>query len=247
MLATQCSFCQHENTPGTRFCAECGSPMHLKVCPNPACGKVSDVATAVCESCGQPFPKMTLVSPETVAVAETTGTTGSAPSGEAPAEKDKARMPAWPLVMVAVVAGGLPLLWANRAQLPTPKTWQVTPSPSDVPKPSATAPAPVALTPPPRTESAPPPSQTPTSAAPSAPPSLAPTPALAATPNADDQDKPNADTADDITKGQARQPATSAGSKKIAKTPPAKKAEAPRPCTEAVAALGLCDPKQAAK
>lgn len=215
--------------------------MHLKVCPNPACGKVSDVGTAVCESCGQPFPKMTLVSPETKSAGATSGNTGATPAGNAPpAAKDKARMPAWPLVMVAVVAGGLPLMWANRAQLPTPKTWQVgTP---DAAKPGAAALAPIAPTAPTiSTQSLP------QVTAPSAPPAPPLTPTATVAPSAEDADRPNVDAADNMTKNQAPPPATSASSKKVAKAPPAKKTEAPRPCTEAVAALGLCNPKQAAK
>ncbi|MBK7767748.1 MAG: zinc ribbon domain-containing protein [Sulfuritalea sp.] len=123
MLATKCSFCQHENSPGSRFCAKCGSPMHLKICPNPQCGKVSDVTAEVCESCGQAFPKIALAPVRAEAPADSK----QPATPPAPARAGKSRMPAWPLVMMAIVAGGLPLLWANRAQLPTPKTWQVDP------------------------------------------------------------------------------------------------------------------------
>lgn len=212
--------------------------MHLKVCPNPACGKVSDVGAAMCESCGQPFPKMTLVPADAAAAAEAGGTPASASQDTVPIRADKARMPAWPLVMVAVVAGGLPLLWANRAQLPTPKTWQVTLP--DAGKPGAAAPASVAPTPP-----------VAVNVAPTVPPAaaVAPAPTLAAVPDAEDAATPksNADSADDSAKSQTQRPATGHTAKKVAKAPPPKKTEPSRACTEAVAALGLCDPKQAGK
>ena len=115
MLTTQCSFCHKDNVPGTRFCAECGSPLHLKVCPNAACGKVSDATATVCPSCGQTFPTIDLVAPTKSATA------GAVPSAQA---ETKSSSSAIPLIIVAIVAGGLPFLWINRAALPTPKTWQ---------------------------------------------------------------------------------------------------------------------------
>ena len=226
MLATKCSFCQHENLPGSRFCMKCGSPMHLKVCPNPQCGKVSDVTAEVCESCGQAFPKIALAP----ARAEAPTESKEQPKPPAATATGKSRIPAWPLVMMAIVAGGLPLLWANRAQLPTPKTWQVD---SDPPKiRAATGPAIPAQKPP----SAPP------DAVPPAPPASVETaaPGVPAPGSASNAESPG------NASSQVRQPTTGKSSKKTTKKS-RKKAEAPRPCTEAVAALGLCDPKQAAK
>ena len=209
--------------------------MHLKVCPNPRCGKVSEVSAAVCESCGEAFPKIALVSAGT---ASTEAPAGSQAQGNAPttAGENKPRMPAWPLVMMAFVAGGLPLLWANRAQLPTPKTWQV--STPDASKASG-APQPSSSQTPPPTESA----QTPAAAAAPVPP----TPAQATAPSEVDSRRPapDADTADDA-KSRAHQQATGEPAKRTVRKSPKKK-EPPRPCTEAVAALGLCDPKQADK
>lgn len=222
MLATQCSFCKHENVPGARFCADCGSPMHLKVCGNAQCGKVSDVSATVCESCGQPFPKINVVA------AGTTGTESVATSkakGSEPATKQG--IPAWPLLMVALVAGGLPMLWANRSKLPTPQTWQSTPS--SAPKPSAPSAAPTAVAP------------APTVAVPPAP---APVPAKESTSSDVAQAKP-AQSIDSVDEQQPSPPIKGDAPKKKAKTPPPKKSEPPRPCTEAVAALGLCGPNSA--
>lgn len=227
MLATKCSFCQHENLPGSRFCMKCGSPMHLKVCPNPQCGKVSDVTAEVCESCGQAFPKIALAPVRAEAPADSKPPATPPP----PAAAGKSRMPAWPLVMMAIVAGGLPLLWANRAQLPTPKTWQVDP---DAPKTRvAVPPAGSAQKPPAVAANVAPPSPPPASVETAAPSKTDPSPAA------------NAATAGD-TKSQAHQPANGKAAKKTTKKS-RKKAEPPRPCTEAVAALGLCDPKQVEK
>lgn len=224
MLATKCSFCQHENLPGSRFCMKCGSPMHLKVCPNPQCGKVSDVTAEVCESCGQAFPKIALAPVRAEAPADDKQP-AAPPAAAAPG---KSRMPAWPLVMMAIVAGGLPLLWANRAQLPTPKTWQIDP---DAPKTKAAAPPAVSA-------------QKPPEVAANIAPAVAPAPTPAAAPSgADPGAAPNSGASE---AAAGAKPATGKSAKKSGKKS-RKKAEPPRPCTEAVAALGLCDRKQVEK
>ena len=64
--------------------------MHLKVCPNPQCGKVSDVNAAVCESCGQTFPTITLVAPDTK-VADAPDVTQEPGSDSLPTEKPAQR------------------------------------------------------------------------------------------------------------------------------------------------------------
>lgn len=223
MLATQCSFCQHENVPGSRFCMKCGSPMHLKVCPNPKCGKVSDVTAEVCESCGQAFPKIALA-PARAEATVASKDQDTAPTVVAP---PKSRIPAWPLVMMAIVAGGLPLLWANRAQLPTPKTWQLEP---DAPKTKGIPPAAVTT------------AQKPPAAAADVAPPVMPAPIPAAAPSGSDPGK--ASNAGATESPDSPKPASAKPAKKTSKKE-RKKAEPPRPCTEAVAALGLCDPKQA--
>jgi hypothetical protein len=239
MLATSCSFCQYENVPGSRFCAKCGSPMHLKVCPNPRCGKVSDVGAAVCESCGQEVPRIAVATPGVEAAAESKSPE-STPTATA---ETKSRMPAWPLVIMAIVAGGLPLLWANRTQLPTPKPWQgATPEPAK----SAAATPPAATTPTPPAASA----QTPPPAAVDVVAPAPPEPVKTAT-SSNAEPAPQVTTptaaADDDAKSHARQRTTGKAAKRSSKRS-SKKAEPPRPCTEAVAALGLCDhPEQAAK
>lgn len=226
--------------------------MHLKICPNPQCGKISDVGVAVCEHCGQAFPKVA-AAPETAAMAPAASPAqGNAPGNMAgPADRDKPRTAAWPLVMVAIVAGGLPLLWANRASLPTPKPWQTgTP---DAKKAEGAASAPIAnIKPPVVPELVPAPTSAATPAPPQAPAGSAlPSSAVpAATPaSAVDQDKPTPSASAGNTKKDPQVPpqtgdASKETAKKAAKTPSPKKKEPPRSCTEATAALGLCDPKR---
>lgn len=229
--------------------------MHLKICPNPQCGKISDVGVAVCEHCGQAFPKVP-VAPETATAAPAAslapGNVAGNVAGSAATEKP--RTAAWPLIMVAVVAGGLPLLWANRASLPTPKTWQV--SSQDATKIEGAAPAPIGkMKPPVVPELAPAPTSAPTQA-PTQAPSQAPadsavpsSPAPAQAPAAGnvDQGSPQHDPVDsgkkDPAASQQSGDSTKEIAKKVAKPPTPKKQEA-RPCTEATAALGLCDPKR---
>jgi Double zinc ribbon len=250
----KCPFCQHENISGTRFCAECGFSMHLKICPNPQCGKISDVGVAVCEHCGQAFPKLA-AAPDTASVAPAASPApGNVPEKAAGATRDNPRTAAWPLIMVAVVAGGLPLLWANRASLPTPKTWQV--STQDATKVEGAAPAPIGkMKPPVVPELAPAPTSAPTQAPTQVPSqgsadsavSSSAAPAQAPAAGNGDQGSPKPDPADngkkDPAASQQSGDSTKEIAKKVARTPTPKKQDA-RPCTEATAALGLCDPKR---
>lgn len=233
MFAVQCSFCQHENVPGARFCAECGSPLHLRVCPNSKCGKVSDVNAKQCEHCGTFFPEIPL-------------TDGSAPAKETiaaakpPLTSDKKTgVSALPLIIVAIVAGGLPLLWFNRSHLPAPKNWQPDPVGSAV-APVQPAPFPV-----------PPPVSQPTPAAALPPLQVAP-------PAEPDQEKAAADKAAAEKAAQEAEAKAKAEREKAARAKAAREAkarkareaaaaEAQQPCTEAIAAVGLCDPKRIRK
>lgn len=217
MLTTQCSFCHRENTPSARFCIECGSPMHLKVCANAECGKVSDVSATVCEHCGTNFPKIALVS-------------SAPPSTKVPVARraeDKPPTRAWPLIMVAVVAGGMPLLWANRSSLPTPKTWQFS-TPNAAPAVQA-PPAPVAPAVQAPTEVArPPAAPAPVAAETSAAAPILPAPAELETKGVSPPATTQAGT--DVARAVPKKP-VKAAQPKIAE---------PKECTEAVAALGLC-------
>jgi hypothetical protein len=247
MLAIQCPFCQHENTPGARFCADCGSPLHLKPCPK--CGKVDDVAVKLCAGCGMVFPPIALAHG-----GEVIDPNGADAAGKAAAEaaalgrraSDKAvSNRALPLVLVAVVAGGLPLLWMNRAYLPLPAAWRIQ-GPNAAGSAVAPSPAPTSSPPP---AAAPAPVATPEPAAPAAPPAA---PAGNAV-EPESEPKPAADAA-----ARAADPpkkTAAAPQKQKDKPPPkaqtakprqdaAQPAAAPRPCTEAVQALGLCDPKR---
>jgi hypothetical protein len=234
MFAVQCSFCQHENIPGARFCAECGSPLHLRVCPNSNCGKVSDVNARQCEHCGTFFPEIPLAD----AALPTKAAPAAAPSP--PVTETKQGVSALPLIIVAIVAGGLPLLWFNRSHLPAPKNWQPEPVGSaSLPAqpipitvlPSAPQPAPAAVLPP-------------LQVAPPAEPDVE-----KAVP-----DRSTAEKAALEAEAQAkieREKAAKAKAAREAKERKAREAtaatEAQRPCTEAIAAVGLCDPKQIKK
>lgn len=229
MFAVQCSFCQHENVPGARFCAECGSPLHLRVCPNSQCGKVSDVNARQCEHCGTFFPEIPLVD-------------GKAPAKETPpatppsVTEKKQGVSALPLIIVAIVAGGLPLLWFNRSHLPAPKNWQPDPVGSAA-VPSQPAPFPV---PPP---AALPPLQV-------APPAE-PEPEKAAA-DKTAAEKAATEKAEKEAEAKARAEREKEAKARAARSAKERKAreaaaEAQRPCTEAIAAVGLCDPRQIRK
>ena len=208
--------------------------MHLKVCPKTECGKVSDVSAAVCESCGKPFPNIDLVSIGTTSTAESVASQahGSDPIA---AGKDKPRVAAWPLIMMAIVAGGIPLLWANRSHLPTPKTWQV-----DTAAPTApvTIPLPAAI--------------------PTASSGPVAVPAAAPQPQAEPISVPPKEVAAAVASEAATVSAAggeesaakariASSAKKRAKEAAAAKPKDSGPCTEAKAALGLCAPRASGK
>jgi class 3 adenylate cyclase/tetratricopeptide (TPR) repeat protein len=48
----RCQHCQHDNPPGGRFCAECGTRLDIRC---PACGAVNAVVNVACRACGGPL------------------------------------------------------------------------------------------------------------------------------------------------------------------------------------------------
>ena len=70
MLRSRCAFCDHANPEGSKFCNECGSPLHLAPCAS--CEAVNDAGARACHRCG-----VALVAGESVeqrgAIAATTG------------------------------------------------------------------------------------------------------------------------------------------------------------------------------
>jgi hypothetical protein len=212
MLLIHCPNCEHDNTPGERFCAKCGVPLNLKPCPE--CGKVDQLTATVCSGCGAAFPPIALAHPDPDA-------TPPAPAERQPAADSTSARPhtqgAWPLILMAIVAGGIPLLWMNRAYIPLPKAWQVR-----GPNAAGSAVTPVAQP------------------APVAAPQVA-LPAVGAQP-ADPQP-----VAEPVVIKET--PKLAAPPAKHAQTrhKPAIKTAPPRPCTEALAALGLCQPEATRK
>lgn len=235
MSTVTCPFCQHENSSGTRFCSECGSSIYLKICPSPECGKISHIDALVCETCGQPFPNKNPAQTETTKTEESAGHREHGNPVLA-ADKEKPRSSALPLVMMAIVAGGLPMLWINRAHLPTPKTWQS--STSDVAKTESIASTPAAPAP----IVAPPPASV-NSVQPSLPDKADP-PSLVAP----DETPSKPSKTEDTKKTDQTKRIAKTQSQKTSETPRPKESKTPPPpCTEATIALGLCNAKQQAK
>jgi hypothetical protein len=220
MLLSHCPNCQHDNPPGERFCAACGVPLDLKPCP--VCGKVDNVKATVCSGCGAHFPVL-------AGGVHASGPGVSAAPAAKPIPPVVAPPPttirALPLIIVALAAGGIPLLWLYRNTMPVPKAWQ-TPTPAI----EAAAPTPQAP------QVVPPPPPAPAALIP-LPPKAAPQPAVEMAPAVETRVKPP----------EAPKPAKSA-SRPAAKASPAPAAKEPAApaaseCTEALAAVGLCDPK----
>jgi hypothetical protein len=232
MLLSHCPNCQHNNPPGERFCAACGVPLDLKPCP--VCGKVDNVKATVCAGCGAHFPAL----PSTAA-ADMGAAHPSAPAKPLPPviTPPPTSMRALPLIIVALAAGGIPLLWLYRNTMPVPKAWQAPTPVMEAPMPAPT-PIPAA-----RPEPVPPVPQVipPTASTPATiplPPRAAPAPAVQPPPP-----PAAAKVAPPKPAAVAAKPAAStrhhAG--QVAKPTPGTTAAGE--CTEALAAVGLCDPK----
>ena len=50
MSSPTCRFCEHRNPEGSKFCNECGSPLHLALCPR--CEAVNNMSAEQCFQCG---------------------------------------------------------------------------------------------------------------------------------------------------------------------------------------------------
>jgi hypothetical protein len=54
MLSPVCLFCNHVNAPNSKFCAQCGSPLHLMPCVQ--CGTINNLTARKCRNCNADFP-----------------------------------------------------------------------------------------------------------------------------------------------------------------------------------------------
>lgn len=265
MLLSHCPNCQHDNKPGERFCASCGVPLDLKPCP--VCGKVDDVKATICTGCGAHFPPIvagrypddTGVAPDTVPGRTIPPLVPPPPSPMRPL----------PLIIVAVAAAGIPMLWLYRNAMPVPKAWQ--PAQTSGVEAPAFPPMPIGPVPAPTKKTEAPPAAQPAVAEPAQPspaPALIPLPPTVATPVAEAQrpaaaivanppaaSAPSQKPADPPKAGAAvPRPSAPATARPVAKPavrpavtpakpPPAAVSAPGSECTEALAAVGLCDPK----
>ena len=269
MLLSHCPNCQYDNRPGERFCAACGVPLDLKPCP--VCGKVDSVKATSCAGCGTQFPPLDGAPyPDEPGVHD-----GAQPTAATTAvvQPPQSSMRALPLVIVALAAGGIPLLWAYRNEMPVPKAWQARGPAADTPAPVPASPVIPIL--PVKPEPSPVATENP-----AATPALIPLPPPTNPPTAREVRPQVVDVAPENkleppkkaapalvvpAKPPTRTPSAPPPAVKPAIKPVAKPATKPAPmpipspsnpdpevktpaapeCTEALAAVGLCDPKAA--
>jgi hypothetical protein len=235
MLLSHCPNCQHDNKLGERFCASCGVPLDLKPCS--VCGKVDSVKATVCSGCGAHFPPLTGLS----YVDEPAGAGAAAVHPTTPVvSQPPSTMRALPLIVVALAAAGIPLLWLYRNQMPLPKAWQ----PSSTTVETSTAHETVVPTPPRASAiAAPQPAATPDATV----PALIPLPLKTAPTDSDETQSPIAGPATDAPKPAPVKPAVKPIPKPVVKTTPKPAVPTAAPgdttCTEALAAVGLCERK----
>lgn len=256
MFAIRCPYpyCQHENKPGDRFCADCGAPLHLKPCAK--CGKVDDVTAKVCSSCNTPFPPIKLAEYGAVDADQATPTPAKDISAETKAAapttpRDVNKTPtnsAVPLIVIALFAGGVPLLWMNRGQMPTPRWQSNGTGNTDVVAPSPPQNTPFPVTPS-QINPTPPTIESPHTIPLASPaPAPAPGPASISAPSeavAAPSQSIDIEPAPSI--ARPKEAPAKAESKTGMAIKEATATKSSRSCTEAVAALGLCDPKQSVK
>jgi hypothetical protein len=221
MLLSHCPNCEYDNQPGERFCAACGVPLDLKPCP--VCGKVDSVKATVCAGCGAHFPPLQgehVAAEEDGQVKDVTPLPIVAPP--------TTTMRATPLIIVALAAGGIPLLWLFRNTMPVPKVWQIQPPGIEVP----------AIPPAPRGQSETLPISPPQQSA--SVPSLIPIPPKVEEPEIIEPPKAAVAADPPRPKAKARSQKPAEGT---APLPP--KPTVVSECTEALAAVGLCERKAA--
>jgi hypothetical protein len=86
MSQSRCPFCTHDNPVRSRFCNECGSPLHLRPCPQ--CEAVSDGSARACRQCGFVFAAAPVETPERIAGdADPDGEAATRTADIAPAEQ----------------------------------------------------------------------------------------------------------------------------------------------------------------
>jgi Double zinc ribbon len=228
----QCPYCEHVSPANSKFCNECGAALHLKPCPH--CGAVNDVTlTRVCARCHGALNEGTAV-----ALIE--------PEVSAPPRQEAAQRPAltpggspsrWPLVLAALGLAGLGLYAFQQLQ-PTPQPAarpiqsgkiptadQLTAhSPVAAPLINATAPEPALSEPSALAQQA------------AAPPVSASAALVVATPSA--ADLPSATPAVIARQRPISIADPKPNSRSSIEPPPPNLG----PCTDAVAALGLCTP-----
>jgi ribosomal protein L40E len=74
VFVPQCLFCNHANPPGAKFCNDCGSPLHLKLCKQ--CEAVNGQVAKNCYKCGTELPALS-TAPEAAPVSPTLDTTAA--------------------------------------------------------------------------------------------------------------------------------------------------------------------------
>ena len=85
-LITQCPYCDHVSPVGSKFCGECGAALHLLPCPH--CGAVNDITVATaCYRCHRELP-------------EKISGTPPAPPASAPVEAKAAAEEVSPYIMI---------------------------------------------------------------------------------------------------------------------------------------------------
>ena len=149
-----CAFCNHRNPAGSRFCNDCGSPLHLKPCNQ--CGAINDQAATTCYSCGVACP-LSFSTSESTPVSPAAQTTPGWPTGDVavatavkqPLFAASSLRAGWRLLrpgqfLAAVIATSLVVIAhdAYRIKAPTRDAMGVASLPIDAPENNATTPMP---------------------------------------------------------------------------------------------------------
>ncbi len=222
MSLRKCPYCEHPNSADAKFCVACGAIMHLAPCPH--CGAVNDLASKQCYRCHGELP-----GPDALEIpGESSPPAAPAPAPVTPAAPTSGRPS---LIVVLVIA----LTFASAAFFATRQKSAIVAPPAATPAPAADEGARAGKITKAAETAAPAAAASNSTAPATSPVAEAASPAVAAEPAAQPVRPPRERSS------RLRREAEAAAAQAAAA--PASPNPATRtPCTEAVAALGLCKP-----
>jgi hypothetical protein len=221
MSLRKCPYCEHPNSADAKFCVACGAIMHLAPCPH--CGAVNDISSKQCYRCQGELPGAHVLD----LPGETPPPVESVQPATAPDQPPSSRPSLMVVAVIALTFASAAYFAYRQKSVIVPPTATV-PATEDASKAGKNTKAP----------ESPPPAAPAAGAAPNslAPPAAVPETAGVTPPAA------TAETARTPRERSSRARREAEAAAQAAAVPAGSSPAKRTPCTEAVAALGLCKP-----